>query len=81
MDSSCYAIEDKKRKALQERRYQRENRIEESITLWEQEIVPDWTVVMRDSRLRKLWRQGIPAKLRASMWQNAVGNDLALSKG
>jgi len=30
--------------------------------------------------LRKLWWSGIPTKLRASMWESAVGNALALSK-
>lgn len=59
----------------------RERKIEESIWLWEREIVPDWTVVQRNSQLRRLWWQGIPTKLRATMWQNAIGNPLALSKG
>ena len=49
--------------------------------LWEREIVPDWTVVQRNSQLRRLWWQGIPTKRRATMWQNAIGNPLALSKG
>ncbi|KAI0073124.1 RabGAP/TBC [Panus rudis PR-1116 ss-1] len=74
------AAEEKRRKALQERRLARERRIEESIHIWEREIVPDWRVVHRNPALRKLWWQGIPTKLRATMWQNAVGNDLALSK-
>lgn len=73
--------EEKRRKALQERRLARERRIEESLGIWEREIVPDWTVVHRDSHLRRLWWQGIPTKLRAPMWQAAVGNPLALSKG
>ncbi|KAM5532233.1 hypothetical protein V8D89_014072 [Ganoderma adspersum] len=74
------AAEEKRRNALQERRYARERRIEESIGVWEREIVPDWTVVQRNAQLRRLWWHGIPTKLRASMWQNAVGNPLALSK-
>ena len=40
-----------------------------------------WTVVQRNPALRKLWWAGIPTKLRATMWQNAVGNTLVLSKG
>ncbi|RPD65138.1 hypothetical protein L227DRAFT_495150 [Lentinus tigrinus ALCF2SS1-6] len=72
--------EEKRRKALQERRLARERRIEESFGIWEREIVPDWTVVHRDPQLRRLWWQGIPTKLRAPMWQAAVGNPLALSK-
>ncbi|KAI0697592.1 RabGAP/TBC [Cytidiella melzeri] len=72
--------EEKRRKALQERRFARERRIDESVAQWEREIVPNWKVVHKDARLRKLWWQGIPTKLRATMWQNAVGNSLALSK-
>jgi len=37
-------------------------------------------VVHKNPALRRLWWQGIPTKLRATMWQNAVGNDLALNK-
>ncbi len=73
--------EEKRRNALQERRYARECRIEESISVWEREIMPDWTVVQRNAQLRRLWWHGIPTKLRASMWQSAIGNPLALSKG
>ncbi|KZT08539.1 RabGAP/TBC [Laetiporus sulphureus 93-53] len=72
--------EEKRRKALQERRFARERRIEKSIEQWQREILPDWTIVNRDPALRKLWWQGIPTKLRASMWQNAVGNALVLGK-
>ncbi|KAI0756334.1 rab-GTPase-TBC domain-containing protein [Daedaleopsis nitida] len=74
------AAEAKRREALQARRLAREQRIEDSISKWEREIVPDWTVVHRNTQLRMLWWQGIPTTLRASMWQNAVGNPLALSR-
>ena len=59
----------------------RERRIEDSLSHWEHDVVPNWAVVRKDPRLRRLWWNGIPAKLRATMWQNAVGNELALSKG
>lgn len=72
---------EKRRKALQERRLAREQRIEDSLHLWEKEIVPNWKVVHKNPALRKLWWNGIPTKLRATMWERAVGNDLALSKG
>ncbi|KAK7064109.1 Tbc1 domain family member 14 [Favolaschia claudopus] len=71
---------EKRRRALQERRSEREKKIEDSLHVWEKEIVPDWRKVHKNPTLRKLWWQGIPAKLRASMWANAVGNALALSK-
>lgn len=59
----------------------RERHIEASIEIWEKEIVPDWRVVYKNPQLRKLWWRGIPTKLRASMWEKAVGNPLALGKG
>ncbi|KAF7339346.1 Tbc1 domain family member 14 [Mycena sanguinolenta] len=70
----------KRRRAFQERRMAREKKIEDSLYIWEKEIVPDWKVVHKNATLRKLWWEGIPTKLRASMWANAVGNALALSK-
>src|SRR3984957_7372278 len=56
-------------------------KIEESLHTWEKEILPDWRVVNKNPAMRKLWWHGIPTKLRASMWERAVGNALALSKG
>jgi hypothetical protein len=38
-------------------------------------------VVFKNPELRKLWWRGIPSKLRAPLWESAVGNGLALSKG
>ncbi|KAJ7597469.1 rab-GTPase-TBC domain-containing protein [Mycena floridula] len=73
-------IAENRRKALQERRLAREKKIEDSLSVWEKEILPDWRVVHKNPALRKLWWKGIPSKLRASMWERAVGNPLALSK-
>lgn len=38
-------------------------------------------MVNRNPNLRKLWWNGIPTKLRSTLWERAVGNPLALSKG
>ncbi|KAJ7225383.1 hypothetical protein GGX14DRAFT_511320 [Mycena pura] len=74
------AAAEKRRRTLQDRRLAREKKIEDSLQIWEKEIVPDWKVVHKNPALRKLWWQGIPTKLRAPMWANAVGNALALNK-
>ncbi|KDR85483.1 hypothetical protein GALMADRAFT_234381 [Galerina marginata CBS 339.88] len=74
------AIAEKRRKALQERRAAREKAIEDDLHIWEKEILPDWRVVHKKPELRKLWWHGIPTKLRAPLWEKAVGNELALSK-
>lgn len=73
--------EEKRRKARQERRLARELQVEQSLHVWEKEILPDWKIVHRNPGMRKLWWAGIPTKLRATMWERAVGNALALSKG
>ncbi|KAF9535686.1 rab-GTPase-TBC domain-containing protein [Crepidotus variabilis] len=74
------AAAEKKRKAFSERRILREKAIEETLHIWEKEILPNWKVVHKNTELRKLWWRGIPTKLRAPLWEQAVGNDLALSK-
>ncbi|KAI0001711.1 hypothetical protein BJV77DRAFT_969311 [Russula vinacea] len=73
------AAEEKRRKALQDRRLARELQIEQSLHIWEKEILPDWKIVHRNPAMRKRWWAGIPTKLRATMWERAVGNSLALS--
>ena len=72
---------EKRRQALQERRLEREKIIGDSLHIWEKEILPNWRVVYKNPELRKLWWRGIPSKLRAPLWESAVGNGLALSKG
>ncbi|KAI0318992.1 rab-GTPase-TBC domain-containing protein [Amylostereum chailletii] len=74
------AAEEKRRKALQERRLARELKVEESLHIWEKEIVPNWKGVRENPALRRLWWAGIPTRLRATLWERAVGNPLALSK-
>lgn len=75
------AAEAARQTALASRRLQREQQVEETLAIWEKEIVPDWKVVNSNPQLRRLWWRGIPTKLRASMWERAVGNALSLSKG
>ncbi|KAJ3511388.1 hypothetical protein NLJ89_g4125 [Agrocybe chaxingu] len=56
MKQSRMAAE-KRRKALQERRLAREKAIEETLHIWEREILPDWRVVHKNPQLRKLWME------------------------
>ncbi|KAL5518744.1 hypothetical protein ACEPAH_427 [Sanghuangporus vaninii] len=74
------AAEEKKQKLRQERRLAREHAVEESISIWEHQIIPDWKNAVRDPKLRKIWWNGIPPKLRGIVWEKTVGNGLALSK-
>ncbi|VDC01940.1 unnamed protein product [Peniophora sp. CBMAI 1063] len=74
------AAEEKRRRAAQERRLAREAKVEQSLHVWEKEVVPNWAKVRENPRLRSMWWSGIPTKLRSTMWERAVGNALALSK-
>ncbi|KZV76941.1 RabGAP/TBC [Peniophora sp. CONT] len=74
------AAEEKRRKAAQDRRLAREAKVEQSLHIWEREVVPNWAKVRETPRLRSLWWAGIPTKLRSTMWERAVGNALALSR-
>lgn len=79
--SNILSSAEKRKQSLQQRRLTREEKIEGSIHIWEEYILPNWKVVHKRPSLRKLWWSGIPTTLRATMWENAVGNALALSKG
>lgn len=74
-------------KAEQQRAKARERELEaaEKMAIWEKEIVPDWRKVTRPGngaeKYRRMWWNGIPGKLRGTLWSAAIGNGLALSKG
>jgi hypothetical protein len=73
--------EEKRRKAAEDRRVAREKAVEENMGLWQQEIVPDWRVVTKNPRLRRMWWAGVPTALRTTVWERVVGNPLTLKKG
>ncbi|KZT44447.1 RabGAP/TBC [Sistotremastrum suecicum HHB10207 ss-3] len=72
--------EQKRQHALHERRLAREAEIEASSEIWSKQILPNWSLTLQNPTLRKLWWKGIPPKLRGPLWENAIGNALALSK-
>ena len=74
------SAEKQKRKAAEEQQLAREKRTEEVMHIWEKQVLPDWRVVHKNPGLRKLWWQGVPMSMRGKMWENAVGNPLALSR-
>ncbi len=73
--------EDRRRQVQQERRASKDAVVEDVIGIWEREVVPDWRAAVRNPELRKLWWKGIPTKLRGRLWNQVIGNGLALSKG
>jgi len=51
--------------------------MEESLQTWESRIMHDIHAATRDKKLRKLWWDGVPPKLRGRVWAATVGNPLA----
>ena len=75
------ASDELKQKARRERRLAREKLIEENTGAWETRILPDVKAASKNPSLRRMWWQGVPPKLRGSVWEKVAGNALALSKG
>lgn len=73
-------LEQQKRKVREDHRLARERAVEHSIEIWEKSIIPDWKNAVKDTKLRRLWWNGVPPKLRGVVWEKAIGNSLALSK-
>jgi hypothetical protein len=49
--------------------------------IWEQHVLPNWDVVIREPRTRELWWRGVTPRSRGEVWQKAIGNELELSPG
>ncbi|KAF2876098.1 rab-GTPase-TBC domain-containing protein [Massariosphaeria phaeospora] len=51
---------------------------------WSNLLLPNWTTEMSNPENkgthRKMWWNGIPAKLRGNVWKQAIGNDLELTE-
>jgi hypothetical protein len=47
---------------------------------WIDEILPFWESRINSKRAQALWRKGIPPRLRAFIWQKAIGNRLGLTR-
>lgn len=70
-----------RQRARRERRLARERFVEENTVTWEARILPDVKAAAKDPKMRRMWWQGVPPKLRGAVWEKVAGNALALSKG
>ena len=43
---------------------------------WVYEIIPNWAAQSQEHRTRQLWKQGLPPKVRGTVWMLGVGNTL-----
>lgn len=76
------AAENEKKRALKEREMQ-ETKVEmrDSIArIWDQHVLPNWDLVLKEPRTRELWWRGVTPRSRGVVWQKAIGNELELSE-
>ncbi|KAJ1302599.1 hypothetical protein OPQ81_002916 [Rhizoctonia solani] len=74
------AAERQKKHELEQRRLARERAVEDSLHIWQRQVVPNWKEAIRKPHIRQMWWRGIPTRLRGEMWIKAIGNGLAISK-
>ena len=47
---------------------------------WEKEILNDWDNLKSTAKVRELWTEGIPKRIRNIVWYRAVGNKSVVTK-
>ena len=64
-----------------ERKIQMRIQKEEKLSkVWEKEILNDWDNLKSTAKVRELWTEGIPKKIRSIVWYRAVGNKSVVTK-
>ena len=76
------AMEMEKKRAVREREAQEnQEEVKGSIArIWDQHVLPNWDVVVKEPRTRELWWRGVTPRSRGVVWHKAIGNDLELSE-
>ena len=47
--------------------------------VWDEQVLPNWDMAIREPRTRELWWQGVPSKSRPAAWKLAIRNELGLT--
>lgn len=76
------AAEAERRRAVKEREEESQKKqVEGSLArIWEQHVLPNWDIVIKEPRTRELWWRGVTARSRGAVWSKAIGNELSLSE-
>ncbi|NXD70095.1 TBC12 protein, partial [Eolophus roseicapillus] len=68
-----------KRKKIMRERFKQEENIASAMVIWVNEILPNWEGMRATRRVRELWWQGLPPRVRGKVWSLAVGNELNIT--
>ncbi|KAF8472799.1 hypothetical protein BDZ91DRAFT_450367 [Kalaharituber pfeilii] len=76
------ALQAEQKRAEKERREQeqREKLKADIHRVWEQNVIPEWDAAIQKPETRELWWRGISSRLRAEVWEKALGNHLRVSE-
>ncbi|UZJ52313.1 hypothetical protein CBS101457_001633 [Exobasidium rhododendri] len=73
-------VERKKQQESEEKKQSRDLEVQESMKVWDKDILPSWTRARREVKLRKLWWKGIPSSIRGRLWALSCGNNQMLPR-
>ncbi|CAK7231408.1 hypothetical protein SCUCBS95973_007903 [Sporothrix curviconia] len=78
----AYSLEAEKRReaSKQAKSDCRDTAVSGIMQIWEQDIIPRWTVAVRERRTRDLWWRGVAPRSRGAVWSRAIGNELGLTE-
>ncbi|KAM9011353.1 TBC1 domain family member 12 isoform 2-T2 [Ara ararauna] len=68
-----------KRKKIMRERFKQEENIASAMVVWVNEILPNWEGMRATRKVRELWWQGLPPRVRGKVWSLAVGNELNIT--
>jgi hypothetical protein len=66
-------------KQKKKEKMKREEFMRKATDIWLHDIIPNFSTRVEEKRTRKMWRQGLPPRVRGQIWQLAVGNSLQVN--
>ena len=76
-----YMEKQRQKKEEADKKLAREHEKEERLaSVWEKEILPDWDNLKSTGKVRELWVEGIPKRIRSIVWYRAIGNKSVVTK-
>jgi hypothetical protein len=66
------ALEEKQEKAREKARARREKAAENAVRQWTVDILPRWRSMRFDDRTHSLWFEGLPPRLRSTIWMKSI---------
>lgn len=70
---------DRKRAEKERQEQEYKDRIKnDTDRVWDQHIIPNWSIATRKNETRELWWQGVAPRCRGKVWQLSFGNNLTV---